>query len=41
MIIKSVVLGLKIDERIWPMQKCNEDKKLTSKKKNYSRESGN
>ena len=41
MTIKSVVLSLKIDEKIWPMQKCSEAEKLTSEKKNYSRESGN
>ena len=30
---KIVVLGLKIDEKIWPTQKCSEAEKLTSKKK--------
>ena len=28
-----MVLGLKIDEKIWPTQKCSEAEKLTSKKK--------
>ena len=28
-----VVLGLKIDGKIWPIQKCSEAEKLTSKKK--------
>ena len=28
-----MVLGLKIDEKIWPTQKCSEVEKLTSKKK--------
>ena len=31
---KIVVLGLKIDGKIWPIQKCSEAEKLTSKKKN-------
>jgi len=31
---KKRVLGLKIDEKIRPMQKCSEAEKLTSKKKN-------
>ena len=30
---KIVVLGLKIDGKIWPIQKCSEAEKLTSKKK--------
>ena len=30
---KIVVLGLKIDEKIWPTQKCSEAEKLTSEKK--------
>ena len=38
---KIVVLGLKIDGKIWPIQKCSEAEKLTLKKKNYSRGSGN
>jgi len=28
-----VVLGLKIDKKPWPTQKCSEAEKLTSKKK--------
>ena len=28
-----MVLGLKIDEKIWPTQKCSEAEKLTLKKK--------
>ena len=28
-----MVLGLKIDGKIWPIQKCSEAEKLTSKKK--------
>ena len=28
-----MVSGLKIDEKIWPTQKCSEAEKLTSKKK--------
>ena len=35
---KIVVLGLKIDGKIWPIQKCSEAEKLTSKKKKTSRE---
>ena len=35
---KIVVLGLKIDGKMWPRQKCSEAEKLTSKKKNTSRE---
>ena len=35
---KIVVLGLKIDEKIWPTQKCSEAEKLTSKEKKTSRE---
>ena len=30
---KIVVLGLKIDGKIWPIQKCSEAEILTSKKK--------
>ena len=30
---KIVVLGLKIDGKMWPIQKCSEAEKLTSKKK--------
>ena len=30
---KIVVLGLKIDGKIWPIKKCSEAEKLTSKKK--------
>ena len=30
---KIVVLGLKIDGKIWPIQKCSEAEKLTSGKK--------
>ena len=30
---KIVVLGLKIAGKIWPIQKCSEAEKLTSKKK--------
>ena len=36
-IIKNVVLGLKIDEKIWPTKKCSGAEKLTSKKKKTSR----
>ena len=28
-----MILSLKIDEKIWPTQKCSEAEKLTSKKK--------
>ena len=33
-----MVSGLKIDEKIWPIQKYSEAEKLTSKKKKTSRE---
>ena len=35
---KIVVLGVKIAGKIWPIQKCSEAEKLTSKKKKTSRE---
>ena len=32
MIKKNLILGLKIDEKIWLTQKCRDAEKLTSKK---------